>query len=101
MRKIREFISMVNKDNDPRFNSKEFYELTEKGEVKNHVIYVEFSALINNGEEIKLLQSINVEQIELALVDKTLIFHEMVNKFFYFLKQEYGDVTTKRAQFCK
>ena len=96
MRKIREFILMVNKDNDPRFNSKAFYELTEKGEVKNHIIYVEFSALINNGKEIKLLQSISVEQIELALVDKTLIFHEMVNKFFYFVKQEYGDVTTIR-----
>ena len=89
---------MVDKDNDPRFNSRAFYKLTEKGEIKNHTIYVEFSALINNGVEIKLHQAITVEQIELALVDKTLIFREMVNKFFYFVKQKYGDVTATRRK---
>ena len=97
MRKVREFVSMVNKDNDPRFNSRAFYNLTEKGEIKNHIIYVEFLALINDGEEIKLLQAITVEQIELARVDKTLIFGEMINKFFYFVEQKYGDVTTTRS----
>lgn len=105
MRKVREFISMVNKDNDPRFNSRAFYKLTEKGEIKNHIIYVEFSALINRvefsaliniDEEVNLLQVITVEQIELALVDKTLIFREMVNKFFDFVKWKYGDVITTR-----
>lgn len=96
MRKVRDFISMVNEDDNLRFNSRAFYELTEKGEIKNHIIYVELSTLINNGGEIKLHQSITVEQIELALVDNTLIFREMVNKFFHYVKWKYGDVTTTR-----
>lgn len=98
MKKIKDFILMVNKDNDPRFNSRAFYFITDKGEIRNHIIYVEFSALINNGEGVKLLQTITVEQLSLALVDKNLIFSEMVNKFFYFVEQKYGDVTTVRSE---
>lgn len=98
MKKVKEFISMVNEDNDLRFNSRAFYFLTDKGEIKNNIIYVEFLAHTDNSEEVKVLQSITVEQLELALVDKTLIFSEMVNKFFYFVKQKYGDVTTWRSK---
>lgn len=97
MKKVREFILMVNKDAAPRFNSRAFYFLTDKGEIKNNIIYVEFLARTDK-EEVKVLQLITVEQLELALVDKTLIFSEMVNKFFYFVKQKYGDVTTWRSK---
>ena len=97
MKKVKEFVCMVNKDNDPRFNSRAFYYITDKGEIKNNTIYIEFLALTDNGEEIKILQSITVEQIELARFDKNLIFSEMVNKFFYFVEQQYGDITVSRS----
>lgn len=87
---------MVNKDNHPWFNSRAFYFLTDKGEINNHTIYVEILALTENGEEVKFLQSITVEHIELALVDKTIIFDEMVNKFFDFVEQKYGPVNVIR-----
>lgn len=98
MTKVKEFILMVNKDNDPRFNSRAFYFVTDKGEIKNNTIYVEFLALTDKDEEVKILQSITVEQLELAKVSKNLIFSEMVNKFFYFVKQKYGDVTIFRSK---
>ena len=97
LKKVTEFISMVNKDNDPRLNSRAYYFLTDKGEIENNIIYVEFSGLMENGKEIKFKELITVEQIELALVDKTLIFNEMVNKCFYLMKQKYGDITVCRC----